>query len=115
MAPHIDKDEVTKLAFRRYKNDEPYEKSVWYLAELCCIINRNLKNGFDIEPLETDNLILLLRDDINGEVKMPSQEEIRDVAEVIYNENPPKSELHWFIAEKTLLLEEIKKVLNSKA
>jgi len=109
----FDKDEVTKLAFRRYKSDEPYEKSVWYLAELCCIINKNIKNGFDIKPLETDNLVLLLREDVNGIVKMPSEEEIREVAEIIYSENPPKSELHWFIAEKQLLLEEIKKTINS--
>ncbi len=110
----LDKDEVTKLAFRRYKSNEPYEKSVWYLAELSALLNKNVKDGFDIKPLETDNLIVLLRDDVDGEVRQPTEEEIKEVAEIIYNENPPKSELHWYIAEKQILLEEIKKINNSK-
>ncbi len=109
----FDKDEVTKLAFRRYKSDEPYEKSVWYLAELCCIINQNIKNGFDIKPLETDNLVLLLREDVDGIVKVPTEEEIRRVAEIIHQEGPSRSQLHWYIAEKQLLLEEITNIISS--
>lgn len=110
----LDKDEVTKLAFRRYKSNEPYEKSVWYLAELSALLNKNVKDGFDIKPLETDNLIVLLREDVDGEVRQPTEEEIKEVAEIIYNENPPKSELHWYIAEKQILLEEIIKIIQSK-
>ena len=110
----LDKDEVTKLAFRRYKSDEPYEKSLWYLAELSALLNKNVKDGFDIKPLETDNLIILLREDVDGEVRQPTEEEIKEVAEIIYNENPPKSELHWYIAEKQILLEEVKKIIQSK-
>ena len=110
----LDKDEVTKLAFRRYKSNEPYEKSVWYLAELSALLNKNVKDGFDIKPLETDNLIVLLREDVDGEVRQPTEEEIKEVAEIIYYENPPKSELHWYIAEKQILLEEVKKIIHSK-
>ena len=111
---HIDKDEVTKLAFRRYKSDEPYEKSVWFLAELSAKINKNIIDGYDIKPLETDNLILLIREDVDGEVKIPSEDEIRDVAETIYNEAPPKSELHWYIAEKQILWEQIEKIIHTQ-
>ncbi|MFX1316369.1 MAG: hypothetical protein ACFE9T_10935 [Promethearchaeota archaeon] len=106
------KEEVTREAFRRYKSNEPYEKSIWYLAELCVTINRNVKNGYDIKPLESDNLVLLIREDVNGEIIMPSEDEIREVAEIIYHENPPRSQLDWFIAEKSLLLEEIKKIIR---
>jgi len=107
------KEEVTRLAYKRYKSKEPYDKSVWYLAELCVTINKNVKNGYDIQPLETDNLVLLLRNKVNGELIKPTEEEISDLAEIIYHETPTKSQLNWFIAEKALLLEEIKKILNS--
>ena len=110
---NIDKEEVTRLAFKRYKSGESYEDSVWYLAELSSMINKNIIDGYDIKPLETDNLIVLLRDDVDGVIKTPTEEEVKDVAETIYNEAPAKSELHWFIAEKTLLLEEIKKIINN--
>ncbi|MFX1411773.1 MAG: hypothetical protein ACFFA6_15590 [Promethearchaeota archaeon] len=106
------KEDVTREAFRRYKSNEPYEKSIWFLAELCVTINRNVKNGYDIEPLESDNLVLLIREDVNGEIIIPNEDEIREVAEIIYHENPPRSQLDWFIAEKSLLLEEIKKIIR---
>ena len=105
------KEDVVKLAFRIYKKGETLEKSTWRLAELCSIINKNIKNGYDIKPLETDNLVLLIRDDVNGEIIQPPEKEIKDVAEIIYHENPSKSELDWFIAEKQLTLEEIKNII----
>ncbi|MFX1340397.1 MAG: hypothetical protein ACFFDK_17445 [Promethearchaeota archaeon] len=108
------KEEVEILAYRRYKSSESYEKSIWYLAELCVTINKNIINGYDIKPLETDNLVLLIRPDVNGQIISPNEEEIREVAEIIYHENPPKSQVDWFIAEKTLLLEEMKRILNGK-
>jgi len=107
------KEDVEVLAFQRYKSDENYEKSVWYLAELCCTINKNVKNGYDIKPLETDNLVLLIREDVNGVVIEPTEEEIKEIAGTIYQEHPEKSKLHWFIAEKQLLLEEIQKIIEN--
>lgn len=106
------KEDVEVLAFQRYKTGENYEKSVWYLAELCVTINKNVKNGYDIKPLETDNLVLLIREDVNGEIIMPPGEEIKELAETIYQEHPERSKLHWFVAEKQLLLEEIKKIIE---
>ncbi|MFX1418195.1 MAG: hypothetical protein ACFE9N_04650 [Promethearchaeota archaeon] len=109
----LNKEEITKLAFKIYKENHPLEKSIWRLAELCVTINRNIKNGYDIKPLETDNLILLIREDVDGELIPPSEDEIREVAKIIYNESPSKSELDWYIAEKQLLLEELKKIINN--
>lgn len=106
------KEDVEVLAYQRYKEDEPYEKSIWYLAELCVTINKNVKNGFDIKPLETDNLVLLIRDDVNGELIRPTESEIKELAEGIFSEHPEKSKLNWFIAEKQLLLREIAKLIN---
>ena len=106
------KEDVELLAYKRYKSNESYEKSVWYLAELCVKINKNVQDGYDIKPLETDNLVLLIRDDVNGHLIEPLEEEIKEVAETIYNEAPPKSQLDWFISEKILLLREIKKAIE---
>ncbi|MHA1912872.1 MAG: hypothetical protein ACW986_08415 [Promethearchaeota archaeon] len=104
-------EEVIKLAFRIYKENESVEKNVWRLAELCVTINQNIKNGYDINPWETNNLEELIREDVNGELLKPPEEEIRDVAEIIYNENPSKSQLDWYIAEKQLFLNEIKSII----
>ncbi|MHA1274105.1 MAG: hypothetical protein ACTSQJ_04610 [Promethearchaeota archaeon] len=106
------KEDVEILAYRRYKSGESYEKSIWYLAELCVTINKNIINGYDIKPLETDNLVLLIRPDVNGELIKPTREEVSQIAEIIYNENPSKSQLHWYIAEKTLLLKEIEDIVE---
>ncbi|MFX0077494.1 MAG: hypothetical protein ACFE96_18780 [Candidatus Hermodarchaeota archaeon] len=70
------------------------------------------KNGVDIKPLETDNLVLLLNENVNGELIEPTKEEVEELAEVIYHEHPEKSKLHFFIAEKQLLLREIEKVIE---
>jgi hypothetical protein len=106
------KEDVEILAYQRYKSNESYEKSVWYLADLCVRINKNIQYGYDIKPLETDNLVLLIRDVVNGQLIEPIEEEIREVAKIIYNEAPPKSQLDWFISEKFLLLREIKKAIE---
>jgi len=106
------KDDVVQKAFKLYKKGETMEKSIWRLAELCCIINKNVKNGYDIKPLETDNLVLLIRENVNGELLKPPENEIKEVAEIIYNENPSKSELDWYISEKILLLNEIKEIIS---
>ncbi|MFX1302653.1 MAG: hypothetical protein ACFFC1_08125 [Promethearchaeota archaeon] len=107
------KEDVTSLAFKIYKENKSLDKSIWELAELCVTINKNVKDGYDIKPLETDNLILLIRENVNGQLIVPSEGEIKVVAEIIYHENPSKSQLDWYIAEKQLLLEEIKRLINN--
>ena len=106
------KEDVEILAYQRYTSGEDYDKSVWYLAELVVKILKNVKNGYDIKPLETDNLVLLLNDNVNGELIEPPKDEIKEIAELIYYQHPEKSKLHFFIAEKQLLLGEIKKVIE---
>jgi len=106
------KEDVEILAYQRYTSGEDYDKSVWFLAELVVKILKNVSNGYDIKPLETDNLILLLHDNVNGGLIQPSNDEIKELAELIYNEHPEKSKLHFFIAEKQLLLSEIRKVIK---
>ncbi len=108
------KEDVEILAFKRYKSNETYEDSIWYLAELCVTINKNVIDGYDIKPLETDNLVLMLRPDVNGQVIKASEEEIKNLAEIIYHEQPSRAQIHWFIAEKTLLLQEIENIVKSR-
>ena len=70
------KEDVEVLAFKRYKSNEKYEDSIWYLAELCVTINKNVIDGYDIKPLETDNLVLMLRPDVNGQIITADEKEI---------------------------------------
>ncbi|MHA2399979.1 MAG: hypothetical protein ACXADU_13975 [Promethearchaeota archaeon] len=111
MSPYT-KEDIVKLAFRIYKENEDVEKNIWRLAELCVTINKNVENGYDISPLETDNLVLLIREDVNGEILKPPEDEVKEVAEIIFSENPSKSQLDWYIAEKQLLLNEIKSIIT---
>jgi len=106
------KEDVEILAYQRYTSGEDYDKSVWYFSELIVKILKNVKNGYDIKPLETDNLVLLLNENVNGELIEPTKDEIQELAKVIYYEQPEKSKLHFFIAEKQLLLNEIIKVIK---
>ena len=106
------KEDVEILAFQRYTSGEDYDRSVWYLAELVVKILKNVKNGDVIKPLETDNLVLLLHDNVDGELIEPPKDEIKEIAEIIYYQHPEKSKLHFFIAEKQLLLQEIKEVIK---
>ncbi|MBY9014267.1 MAG: hypothetical protein KGD68_01110 [Candidatus Lokiarchaeota archaeon] len=106
------KEDVEILAYQRYTSGEDYDKSVWYLAELLVKILKNVKNGDDIKPFETDNLVLLLNENVNGELIEPTKDEIKEIAEIIYYQHPEKSKLHFFVAEKQLLLNEIKKVIK---
>jgi hypothetical protein len=107
----INKENIGQLAYKLYKLNESYEHNCWRLAELVETINENIVNGYDIPALESENLVLMLRSDKFIE---PNREKIADLAEIIYHESPEKSKLHWFIAEKTLVLEEIKKALELK-
>jgi hypothetical protein len=109
----FDKEDVTALAFKIYKENENIEKSIWRLAELCVTLNNNIINGYDIKPLETDNLVVLIRPDVNGKLIKPEEDEIRKVADIIYHESPSKSQLDWFIAEKTLLLRELEEIIQN--
>ena len=106
------KEDVEILAYQRYITGEDYDKSVWYLAELVVKILKNVQNGYDFKPLETDNLVLLLNENVNGDLIEPTEDEVKELAEIIYYEQPEKSKLHFFIAEKQLLLEEIKRVIK---
>jgi len=105
----IPQEDIEILAFRLYKANESYEKMVWRLAELCETLRRTFAaancNVEAIEALETANII---QNDINDlKIIYPCEEEIRPAAEALYHQQPERSRLHWFIAEKTLLLEKI--------
>ena len=106
------KEDITELAFKRYKSGESYDDSVWYLAYYTLKITKNIKNGDSIHPLETDNLLLILNENVNGALLEPDNEEVKALAEEISSRQEPKSKLHWFISEKILLLREIEKVIN---
>jgi len=104
----IKKEDIQILAYRQYKYNESYEHICWRLAELTETIKKNITNGHDIEALESDNLVFFLKNDTFIE---PSRDDIAESAEKIFGDSPEKSKVHWFIAEKALLLEEIKKAL----
>ena len=82
---------------------------IWRLAEL----SETLKQTFevancDVNPVQALELATVVRDQLQDlKIIRPTEEEIRAEAEKIYIAHPEKSKLHWFIAEKTILLEKL--------
>lgn len=105
----IPKEDIEILAFRLYKADAPYDNMIWRLAEL----SETLKKTFeaancDVNPVQALEIAHVVRDQLQDmKIIRPTEDEIRDAAEKIYSEHPEKSKLHWFIAEKTILLEKL--------
>ncbi|TFF87098.1 MAG: hypothetical protein EU550_04020 [Promethearchaeota archaeon] len=107
------KEEITELAFQRYKSGESRELSIWYLAYYTEKLKANINSHNLIEPLESESLVGLINEEIEDELIEPDEKKVRELAEKIYSEDPEKSKLHWFIAEKILLLEEIEEIINN--
>ncbi len=105
----IPQDEIEILAFRLYKANEPYENMIWRLAELCETLKRTLAlANCDVESIEALELAKIARDKIkNLKIIYPTEDEIRPAAEALYHQQPERSRLHWFIAEKTLILKKL--------
>ena len=105
----IPKEDIEVLAFRLYKADGPYDNMIWRLAELC----ETLKKTFDaancdVDPVQALEIANVVRDKLEDlKIIRPTEDEIRASAEKIYTEHPEKSKLHWFIAEKTILLDKL--------
>lgn len=115
LIPH---EEISVLALRLYRKNEKYDKMIYRLAKLCKILQMNLDlNGcqddvwVDVNVFQTlDEMKSRLRHETLME---PSEEEIQELAKVLKEYQPEKSKLHWFIAEKTLVLEKMKAILNN--
>ncbi|MCP4760826.1 MAG: hypothetical protein GY870_03525 [archaeon] len=114
----VDNEEIEILAYRLYKENETYDKMIWKLAELCNIIRLNIEfedshegnNWCDMNAFKTiEEIKASLK---HKELKYPSEQEIRQVAEKLYNHRPEKSRLNWYVAEKTIILEILKNKLE---
>ena len=104
-------EEVEILAFRMYKLNEAYDKMIWRLAELCKTIQINLdgihEKWCDLNAFKTlEEIKEHLKYDT---IISPSHEEIKPIAQKLYEYHPERSKLHWYIAEKTLVFEKLKR------
>ena len=110
LIPH---EEISVLALRLYRKNEKYDKMIYRLAKLCKTLQMNLDlNGcqddawVDVNVFQTVNeMRTRLR---HQTFKEPSEAEIKELAKSLKEYKPEKSKLHWFIAEKTLVLEKLK-------
>ncbi len=105
----ISQESIEILAYKLYKLNEPYENMIWRLAELCETLKRTFAAAdCNVEAIEALALVNVARDKIKTlKIIYPSEDEIRPAAEALYHQQPERSKLHWFIAEKTLLLQKL--------
>lgn len=106
----VDRVDIEVLAYRLYRENQPYEKMIWRLAELCEIIKGSIRdtkffNEDAVDPLGTAET--LRNKDIKLEIKIPDEAVVREAAEALHQQHPARAELHWYIAEKTLLLKKL--------
>jgi hypothetical protein len=109
--PIVSPEEVEILAYRLYKQKEPYEKMIWRLAELCLTIQMNIEDNYEKKSCNIDAFETV--DDFVEHLKFksiisPKEDIIRPYADKLFSYQPEKSKLHWYIAEKTLVFERLK-------
>ena len=110
LIPH---EEISVLALRLYRKKENYDTMIYELARLCKTLQLNLDlNGcsedhwVDVNVFSTvDEMRTKLRHETYHE---PDEKEIKALAKTLKEYKPEKSKLHWFIAEKTLVLEKLR-------
>ncbi|GAB4311331.1 MAG: hypothetical protein Kow0069_11690 [Promethearchaeota archaeon] len=105
----VHKEDVEVLAYKLYRENRPYDEMVRRLAELCETIKKTVAEAraFDASCLEDPLQSTKLDASVRLELKRPSDEEVERTATKIKAKRPAKAELHWFIAEKMLLLREL--------
>ncbi|MBN2156402.1 MAG: hypothetical protein JW776_10190 [Candidatus Lokiarchaeota archaeon] len=116
LIPH---EEISVLALRLYRKNIQYDEMIFRLAKLCKTLQLNLDlNGcqddawIDINVFKTvDDMRARLRHD---KLIEPNSEDVEELAKIIKEQKPEKSKLHWFIAEKTLVLEKLKKMFEEQ-
>ncbi|MHA1819891.1 MAG: hypothetical protein ACTSU2_09690 [Promethearchaeota archaeon] len=109
----IDKEEIELLAYRLYKQNAPYEKMIWRLAELCTtlIVNLDLDENGDLYKLTS---IEEIRANLkNNHLIKPDEARVKKYAEKLLKDHPESSKLHWYIAEKTLILEKLTQLIEN--
>ncbi len=105
-------EEISVLALRLYRKNEKTEKLIYRLAKLCKTLQLNLDlkecndAWVDINVFSSINEMRSRRR--HAEFIEPSEEEIKELAKTLKEYKPEKSKLHWFIAEKYLVLDKLK-------
>ncbi|TFG16656.1 MAG: hypothetical protein EU530_11595 [Promethearchaeota archaeon] len=105
-------EDISVLALRLYRKNEKYDKMIYELARLCKILQMNL----DLKECQDDawidvnvfSTIEEMRSRLKHDsFKEPIEEEIKELAKELKINKPEKSKLHWFLAEKMLVVEKL--------
>ncbi|MHA1340053.1 MAG: hypothetical protein ACTSRZ_07575 [Promethearchaeota archaeon] len=110
----LPEEEIEILAYRLYKQNMSYEECIWKLAELCKTIQLNIQtpNGDEWCNLNAFKTVSDIKDHlINGGMKYPTYEQVKPLAEKLAQYHPELSKLHWYIAEKMLVIKKLKEWL----
>ena len=109
LIPHED---ISVLALRLYRKNEKYDKMIFELARLCKILQMNLDLKECQDDAWVDVNVFSTMDDMRSRLKHdkfmePKDEEIKKLAKELKKHKPEKSKLHWFLAEKSLVVEKL--------
>jgi len=115
LIPH---EEISVLALRLYRQKIDYDEMIFRLARLCKTLQLNLDLDGSQDDAWFDVNVFKTVDEMKTRMKgatllEPSEAEVKKLAEILKEDQPEKSKLHWFIAEKTLVLEKLKSTLTT--
>jgi FHA domain-containing protein len=99
-------DMITKKAYEIFEQHESYDLCVWLLAEA----DLRLEKAFSAKnrPLITQRIKGPVELVAGLLIEKPTEDKIRDLAKHIHEKYSPSLEdLHWLLAERTLLYEQV--------
>jgi hypothetical protein len=111
----ISHEDISVLALRLYRQNIDYDTMIYRLAKLCKTLQKNLDlNGCQDSAFIDVNVFKTTKEMkahlVSNSFVEPSEKEIKELTKVLKEYKPEKSKLHWYIAEKTLVLEKLKRL-----
>ena len=105
-------EDISVAALRLYRKNEKYDNLIYQLAKLCKTLQLNLDIKECADNAWVDVNIFSSVDEMRSRLrhdkfKNPSEEEIKKLVKTLKEYKPEKSKLHWFIAEKMLVVEKL--------
>lgn len=105
----VDEEKVQAIAYEISQGPTPWDELVWFFAEAELRLRPALADGMlysegvESRKVEIDPDLL---------VDQPSEDEIRSLAEEIANLGPSAQDLHWYIAERRYIFDQVKTAME---
>ncbi|HMF30897.1 MAG TPA: hypothetical protein VKK79_05765 [Candidatus Lokiarchaeia archaeon] len=101
----VDEEKIKEMAYELSQEQKSWDDFVWLFAEAelrlkpAYILGKLYKDGDESRTVDID---------ADAIVDQPSEDDIRQLAEEISKQGPSVQDLHWFIAERKFIYDQVK-------